>query len=44
MDSENINALNRLQPGEEGVITKVKGYGAFRKRINEMGFVPGVTV
>ena len=44
MESENINALNRLQPGEEGVITKVKGYGAFRKRINEMGFVPGVTV
>ena len=44
MDSENINALNRLQPGEEGVITKVKGYGAFRKRINEMGFVPGTTV
>ena len=44
MDSENINVLSALQPGEEGVITKVKGYGAFRKRINEMGFVPGVTV
>ena len=44
MDSNNINVLSTLQPGEEGVITKVKGYGAFRKRINEMGFVPGVTV
>ena len=44
MDSNDINVLSALQPGEEGVITKVKGYGAFRKRINEMGFVPGVTV
>ncbi len=44
MDSDNINVLARLQPGEDAVITKVKGYGAFRKRINEMGFVPGVGV
>lgn len=44
MDSENIDLLSGLQPGEEAVITKVKGYGAFRKRITEMGFVPGVAV
>lgn len=44
MNSENIDMLSSLQPGEEAVITKVKGYGAFRKRITEMGFVPGVAV
>lgn len=44
MDRENIDMLSSLQPGEEAVITKVKGYGAFRKRITEMGFVPGVAV
>ena len=48
MESENIqaniNILAALTPGEEGIITKVKGYGAFRKRITEMGFVPGVAV
>ncbi len=36
--------LSELKNGESGVITKVKGYGAFRKRINEMGFVAGTTV
>ncbi len=29
---------------EQGIITKVYGYGAFRKRITEMGFVQGKTV
>ncbi|HRY98860.1 MAG TPA: ferrous iron transport protein B [Bacteroidales bacterium] len=33
--------LNQLQPGEKAIITKVKGRGAFRKRIMEMGFVGG---
>lgn len=44
---DNINKtikLAELQNGETAVITKVKGYGAFRKRINEMGFIPGSTV
>ena len=36
--------LNELQPGEQAVIVKVLGYGAFRKRITEMGFVRGKTV
>ncbi len=33
-----------LQQGDSGVITKVKGRGAFRKRITEMGFVKGKKV
>ncbi len=33
--------LNQLQPGQTGVITKILGHGAFRKRVMEMGFVRG---
>ena len=33
-----------LQQGESGIIVKVKGRGAFRKRITEMGFVKGKEV
>lgn len=33
-----------LNEGEKGIITKVKGRGAFRKRIMEMGFIKGKTV
>jgi ferrous iron transport protein B len=33
-----------LQQGESGIIVKVKGRGAFRKRITEMGFVKGKVV
>ncbi len=36
--------LADLAPGEKGVITKVKGRGAFRKRILEMGFISGKEV
>ena len=36
--------LSELRDGEKGVITKVIGYGAFRKRITEMGFVKGKLV
>ena len=36
--------LSELANGESAVITKVKGYGAFRKRITEMGFVSGTVV
>ncbi|MDA3882139.1 MAG: ferrous iron transport protein B [Bacteroidales bacterium] len=36
--------LADLQNQECGVISKVMGYGAFRKRINEMGFVVGTKV
>ncbi len=33
--------LSDLQNGHEGVIIKVKGHGAFRMRLMEMGFVKG---
>lgn len=33
--------LSDLQTGDEAVIVKVLGHGAFRKRITEMGFVRG---
>lgn len=33
-----------LGQGKQGIITKVKGHGAFRKRITEMGFVKGKMV
>ena len=36
--------LESLKDGENGVITKIKGRGAFRKRIIEMGFVKGKEV
>ncbi len=36
--------LSELQTSEEAVIVKVKGFGAFRKRIIEMGFVKGKKV
>ncbi len=36
--------LSELQTGEKGVIVKIKGRGAFRKRIIEMGFIKGKMV
>lgn len=36
--------LSDLQKGEKGIIQKVRGRGAFRRRIIEMGFVKGKTV
>jgi len=39
-----IRFLSDLKEGETAVITRVKGYGAFRKRIGEMGFVFGTVV
>lgn len=33
--------LSEMRPGESGVITKILGHGAFRKRVIEMGFVRG---
>jgi ferrous iron transport protein B len=39
-----VRYLTDLQDSETAVISKVKGYGAFRKRISEMGFVRGTHV
>ncbi len=36
--------LSELQSGSGGIIVKVIGHGAFRKRISEMGFVKGKNV
>ncbi len=36
--------LSELKNNDRGVIIKVKGRGAFRKRITEMGFIKGETV
>jgi ferrous iron transport protein B len=36
--------LSDLQHGQSGIITKVRGRGAFRRRIIEMGFVKGKRV
>ncbi len=39
-----MTSLSDLKVGEKGFITKVRGRGAFRKRITEMGFVKGKEV
>jgi ferrous iron transport protein B len=36
--------LSEVKKGEEAIILKIKGTGAFRKRISEMGFVKGKRV
>ncbi|SBV93686.1 ferrous iron transport protein B [uncultured Dysgonomonas sp.] len=36
--------LSDLRTGEKGVIVRVNGSGAFRKRIMEMGFIKGKTI
>ena len=33
--------LSELKQGEKAIISKIKGRGAFRKRILEMGFIAG---
>ena len=39
-----MRTLNDLAQGEIAIIAKVKGRGAFRRRIMEMGFVTGKKV
>ncbi|MBU2651221.1 MAG: ferrous iron transport protein B, partial [Bacteroidetes bacterium] len=39
-----MTTLRELKEGEKGIITKVRGRGAFRRRIMEMGFVKGKEV
>ena len=43
MTTNNIY-LSDIKTGDEAIITKVLGHGAFRKRITEMGFVKGEKV
>lgn len=37
-------ALNELRPGERGAVTKLNGSGALRRRLVDMGIVPGTVV
>jgi len=41
---EKTTYLSDIVTGDEAIITKVLGHGAFRKRITEMGFVKGKKV
>ena len=43
MQKENT-FLSDIATGNEAIITKVLGHGAFRKRITEMGFIKGKKV
>lgn len=36
--------LSAFKQGERGLIIKVQGSGAFRKRLQEMGFIKGTEV
>ena len=36
--------LSRLQPGQQGTITRIEGNGALRRRCLEMGLVRGETI
>ena len=36
--------LSELKTGEKAVIVRVHGYGSFRKRLIEMGFIQGKEV
>ena len=42
--TDNNLYLSDIKTGDEAIITKVLGHGAFRKRITEMGFVKGEKV
>lgn len=44
MENNTVHHLSTLQNNETGIIVKVHGHGAFRKRITEMGFVKGKVV
>lgn len=39
-----MRTLDQLGPGEEAVVTKVKGDGAVKRRIVDMGLVAGTMV
>lgn len=36
--------LSELKEGEKGIIVRVRGYGSFKKRLSEMGFIRGKEV
>ncbi|MBW2056369.1 MAG: ferrous iron transport protein A [Deltaproteobacteria bacterium] len=40
----NSRRLSELKTGEKGVIERLTGAGPFRRRLMEMGFVPGAEI
>ncbi len=36
--------LSELQPGQRGVIRQIGGVGAFRRRMLDLGLLPGVEI
>ena len=36
--------LNRLAPGETGIVVRVTGSGAIKRRIIDMGIIPGTRI
>lgn len=38
------NTLNKLRPGQSGVVSFVNGSGAVRRRLFDMGLTPGVAI
>ena len=36
--------LNRMKPGEKGIVTKVTGAGAVRRRLFDLGITPGASI
>lgn len=36
--------LSELKEGEKGIIVRIKGYGSFKRRLSEMGFIRGKVV
>jgi len=39
-----VRRLSDLKTGEKGIIQRVDGRGPFRRRLMEMGFVPGAEI
>jgi Fe2+ transport system protein FeoA len=39
-----MRPLNELRPGDRGRLSRVGGEGGFRRRLMEMGFLPGTEV
>lgn len=40
----NTFPLSQLEPGEQGVIETLQQYGAMRRRLRDLGFLPGTKI
>lgn len=39
-----MSTLKSLSPGQRGVVVKIGGVGALKRRLVDMGITPGVTI